>query len=91
MLRVTTGTTEVDVGAGPQMASAVTALKDGSAKIKVMGAQGPPNWDENGARNDPASVWCVNSLGNYQYDQLRYDPGSMTLGGTISCFTFPAP
>jgi hypothetical protein len=92
MLRVTTGTTEVDVGPGSQMTTAINSLhSDTSYKVKLIGAQGPPNWDESGARNDPASVWCVNSVGNYKSDQLRYNPSSMQLDGTVSCFTFPEP
>jgi hypothetical protein len=92
MLRVTTGTTEVDVGPSSDMATAIDSLhSDASSKIKLIGAQGPPSGDEFGARNDPASVWCVNGAGSYKGDQLRYDPSTMLLEGTVSCFTFPEP
>jgi hypothetical protein len=91
MLKVIGGTTTIDEGPNSGMSTAVNGFKDSSYKVKVMGAQGPPNWDDDGARNDPASVWCVNGAGAYQADQLRYNPSTMMLDGTISCFTFPAP
>jgi hypothetical protein len=93
MLKVIGGTTEVPIGPNSQMAAAVNGFKSepSTYKIKLMGAQGPPNWDDNGARNDAASVWCVNPLGVYGADQLRYNKGTMLLDGTITCFTFPEP
>jgi hypothetical protein len=89
---------QVEVGPGDDMVTAVLDLKDTSARIELIGAMGPPNWDAAGGRNDPASVWCVNPVGAYQADQLRYDPSSSLLlpsdpantDSDIGCFTFPA-
>jgi hypothetical protein len=96
MLRVistATGTPVVDVGPGDDMDTYITALNQSKKqKIELVGAMGPPTWDPYGARNDPASVWCVNPLGTYYPDQLRYDAGPPgTLTGKVdpsTCFTF---
>ncbi|HEX2674092.1 MAG TPA: hypothetical protein VHM25_24620, partial [Polyangiaceae bacterium] len=65
---------QVAVGPSPDMATYVNRLaSDTSSKIELIGAMGPPNWDVYGGRNDPGSVWCVNPLGVYKPDQLRYD------------------
>ncbi len=91
MLRVTKGTTEVDVGPNDAMVQFVNQFKtDTTVKIKVVGAMGPPNWDDFGARNDAGSVWCLNNFGGYVPDQLRYDSDSSMLTGT-SCFDQPPP
>jgi len=101
LLRVTASGSkipQVDVGPGEDMATYVNRLaSDTSAKIELVGAMGPPNWDVYGGRNDPASVWCVNALGYYRADQLRYNPSSSALEKTdpklmtsqIGCFEFP--
>ena len=90
---------QVEVGPSADMATYVNRLaSDTSSKIELIGAMGPPNWDVYGGRNDPGSVWCVNPLGVYKPDQLRFDPSSSTLkpsdsaltGTEIGCFTFPA-
>ena len=87
MVRVTQGTIEVDVGPSNAMVQYVNQFKtDTSVKIEVVGAMGPPNWDEFGARNDAGSVWCLKPNGDYVPDQLRYDSSSSMLVGT-SCFT----
>ena len=102
MLRVVASGTkipQVDVGPSADMVTYVNRLaSDTSAKIELIGAMGPPNWDVYGGRNDPGSVWCVNSVGVYKADQLRYDPSTSklqpsdtTLTNTdIACFPFPA-
>ena len=90
---------QVDVGPSQEMVTYVNRLaSDTSAKIELTGAMGPPNWDIHGGRNDPASVWCVNTVGAYQPDQLRYDPDTSKLqpsdtaltNSEIVCFPFPA-
>jgi hypothetical protein len=95
MRRVTStlkNTPQVDVGPSDDMVTYVDTLSNSaSAKIELMGAGGPPTWDANGARNDPGSVWCVNTVGFYQPDQLRFNTDTSTLDGTVGCFTFPAP
>jgi hypothetical protein len=97
MLRAIQGTTEVEVGPGPEMASTIDALHtNASYKFKLIGAQGPPTWDVNGGRNDPASVWCVDQVGDFYGDRLRYNSSTMQLDGTIESssgcnWTFPEP
>jgi len=89
---------QISVGPGDDMVSSINALKDANSEIELIGAMGPPNWDDNGARHDPASIWCVNALGYYRPDQLRYDTADSKLkptdgtltNTTISCFNFPA-
>jgi hypothetical protein len=89
---------QVAVGPSDDMVKALTELsRDSSSKYELIGAMGPPSWDPNGARTDAASVWCVNPVGTYQPDQLRYDasdsslqPSDATLiDSDIKCFTFP--
>ena len=102
ILRVTASGTkipQVDVGPTADMVTYVTKLgNDATTTVELIGALGPPNWDAFGGRNDPASVWCVDNVGNYKPDQLRYDASSSALqpsdatltNSEISCFTFPA-
>jgi hypothetical protein len=102
MSRITASGTKipkVEVGPGEDMLTYVDKLSnETSSKIELIGAGGPPNWDPYGGRNDPGSVWCVNVVGGFKPDQLRYDADSSTLqpsDGTltnseIACFPFPA-
>lgn len=99
LLRVTargSGVQQVDVGPSNAMQTAINSLSTGSSKFEVIGAMGPPNWDVYGARNDAASVWCVNNLGTYIPDRFRYDSTDSSLqpSGTPpigeACFPFPA-
>jgi hypothetical protein len=90
MPRIISGTTEVDVGPNDAMVQYINQFKsDTKVKIELVGAMGPPDWDENGARNDPGSVWCLNNYGGYLPDEMRYDPSSSMLTGT-SCFDLPS-
>lgn len=93
VISTTNGTPVVDVGPGDDMDQYISLLSTNSRqKIELVGTMGPPNWDEFGARNDPGSVWCVNSIGVFQSDQMRFDAGPpATLTGEVSptdCFTF---
>ena len=93
VITTTSGTPVVDVGPSDDLATYVTALSQSSKqKIELVGAMGPPAWDEFGGRTDPASIWCLDSVGNYYSDQMRYDAGPpATLTGKIDpvhCFTF---
>jgi hypothetical protein len=91
MVRVTSGTEVATVGPGPEMSDNITLLAtDASYKLRLVGTQGPPNWDDTGARMDAASVWCVDELGNYFPNALLYNPDTQQLEGTFPCFTFPA-
>jgi len=102
LLRVTASGTkipQVAVGPSADMSTYVNRLaSDTSAKIELIGAMGPPNWDVYGGRNDPGSVWCVTPVGTYKPDQLRFDASSSTLKPSnstltdreIECFKFPA-
>lgn len=64
------------------------------ATIQLNGTMGPPNWNDNGTRNLPGSVYCVDGTGNFAPDVLRYrettpdDASSVTLEGDFSCFDF---
>jgi len=98
MLRVTdqgTDITQLEVGPVSGMTAAVNKLaSDSTWNIELLGAMGPPNWDVYGGRHDPGSVWCVNAIGIYQPDKLRYNPTDSTLqpnGAPIGdvCFPFP--
>lgn len=65
-------------------------------KINLTGANGRPNWDVNGGRSTPASVWCIRPEKDgtvYVPDVLTYDESTGMLSGTFptECFTFPAP
>lgn len=89
---------QVEIGPNDDMLTYTGRLaNESSAKIELIGAMGPPNWDAFGGRNDAGSVWCVNTLGIFRPDQLRYDPDNSALepsddtlpSSTISCFDFP--
>jgi hypothetical protein len=99
ILRVTdhgTDVPEVTVGPSNAMVTYVNRLSsDTTLNIELIGAMGPPNWDLYGARNDPGSVWCVNTIGLYQPDKFRFNPTDSSLqpnGTPIEdvCFPFPA-
>lgn len=94
LIRATRGTTQYPVGPDDAL-DAVNTLKNGGAKIQVVGAGGPPNWDTQGTRDDPGTVWCVNQVGTYFPDQYRYNTSTKELDGTTwftTCnFHFPAP
>jgi len=91
---------QVDVGPGDDLVNAVNLLYGTqTSKIELIGAMGPPNWDSGGGRHDAGSVWCVNTLGDYLADQMRYDESDSSLqpsnagtipGSDLDCFTFPA-
>jgi hypothetical protein len=59
---------------------ALNALELGS--IQLVGALGPPNFDDNGGRKTPGSVWCVDSSNQFRTDVLTYDEatGELELG-----------
>lgn len=93
IIATTSGTPVVDIGPGDDLDAYVGSLSSNSKqKIELVGAMGPPTWDPNGARHDPGSVWCLDNLGNFQPDQMRYDAGPpAALTGKIDpskCFTF---
>jgi hypothetical protein len=101
VIQIGSSVPRVNVGPGDEMVNAVNLLANGNktSKIELIGAMGPPNWDSGGGRNDAGSVWCVNALGNYQIDQLRYDESDSSLqpsssaplpNSDLACFTFPA-
>jgi hypothetical protein len=90
MLRITSGATQYSVGPN-DMNMALQVLQNGTGKFTLIGAGGPPTWDTNGSRNDPGSVWCINSAKQCVPDVMRYDTTNKTLSGTPPCFTFPAP
>jgi hypothetical protein len=94
-----TNVPQLEVGPGDSMYDAVNNLATKpKAQYELIGAMGPPNWDPTGTRNDAGSVWCVNAVGYYQPDQLRYDASDSTLqpsdpaltDSDIKCFPFPA-
>jgi hypothetical protein len=67
------------VGSAP-IPTALQALTVGN--IRLDGALGPPNFDQNGGRKAPGSVWCVDSSNQYRTDVLTYndDTGELELG-----------
>lgn len=77
------------------MAAALTQLGKAQGGVRLVGANGPPNWNPStGGRNDAGSVWCLNASGILKSDVLRYQPpppsgGEATLTGTFPCFQFP--
>lgn len=83
MLRVIDGSTQVPVGPGSAMSSAINGFRDSNYKIELIGAGGPPTWDQFGSRSDPASVFCVDVNGAYLADVQRYNTGTMQLDGSV--------
>lgn len=90
VINMAQSTPVVEVGPNEDMDTYVSLLNEKpTQKIQLLGAQGPPTWDETGARNDAASVWCFDTVGNFHMDQLRYDAGPpATLTGAVSCYEF---
>jgi hypothetical protein len=74
---------------GPDdLPSAMGELKKIGASITLDGTMGPPNFDPNtGTRQDPGTVWCVDSDGTLHTDVLRVDDAG-ALSGTFPCFDF---
>jgi hypothetical protein len=64
------------------------------ATIQLNGTMGPPNWNANGTRDMPGSVYCIDVTNSYRPDVLRYretTPGDASTGileGDFSCFDF---
>jgi hypothetical protein len=83
MQRVIDGATQVPVGPGAAMASAINGFRDSTNKIELIGAGGPPTWDQFGSRNDPAGIYCLDAMGVYQPDVQRYNPDTMQLDGAV--------
>jgi hypothetical protein len=82
--RVIDGATQVSVGPSAAMSTAINGFKsDPNYKIELIGAGGPPTWDQFGGRNDPASVYCVDDMGVYHPDVQRYNPDTMQLDGSV--------
>jgi hypothetical protein len=54
----------------------------GLGSIRLDGTLGPPNFDDNGGRKTPGSVWCVDSSNQFRTDVLTYDEatGELELG-----------
>lgn len=77
---------------GPEdLPPALLELENPSSSIVLNGAMGPPNFDpRTGARDEPGTVWCVDSTRAVHSDVLRVDAqGDLT--GTFPCFEFGAP
>jgi hypothetical protein len=83
MQRVLDGSTQVPVGPSDAMSAAITGFRDINYKIELIGAMGPPTWDQFGARNDPASIYCVDDSGVYHPDVQRFNTGTKLLDGTV--------
>jgi hypothetical protein len=83
MQRVIDGSTQVSVGPGDEMASAISGFRDSKYKIELIGAGGPPTWDQFGSRNDGAVIYCIDDVGVYHSDVQRYNPDTMQLDGTV--------
>jgi hypothetical protein len=62
------------------ISKALNALQLGN--IRLDGTLGPPNFDDNGGRKTPGSVWCVDSANQFRTDVLTYDEatGELELG-----------
>jgi hypothetical protein len=61
---------------GPdRMGQAMGILSVPSASIRLDGTLGPPDFNLDGTRNSPGSIWCIDSGGVYHPDWLRYAPG----------------
>jgi hypothetical protein len=87
MTRLMSGT-EYAVGSR-QMEAAFNHLRSSpTAKLKLIGAMGPPNFDAlTGTRLDAGSVWCYDSSNIFRADVLRYDPSAAMLLGTFPCIS----
>jgi hypothetical protein len=79
---------------GPdRMGQAMGILSVPSASIELDGTLGPPNFNLDGTRNAPGSIWCIDSAGVFHPDWLRYVPGAgddptqatLTSGIAASC------
>lgn len=89
MRRLLGGNQSFDVGRG-DLPAGLAAVANG-ASIQLNGTLGPPNWAENGTRELPGSVYCIDGGNNFVPDVLRYneatpgDASSVTLDGTFTC------
>jgi hypothetical protein len=96
MIRITTGTTEYNVGRA-DLNNAFNFLSSSlSAKVDLIGANGKPDWNAGGARHNPASVWCIQDQNNqwrYLGDVLTYNDQTLLLEGSVpsTCFVFQDP
>lgn len=66
-------------------ATAALALSTAGG-IELTGTLGPPNFDVNGGRSAPGSVWCYDNLGLRQADVLTYNSEMQTMEGDFTCF-----
>jgi hypothetical protein len=95
MRRLLGGSQAFDVGRA-DLPAGLAAVANG-ASIQLNGTLGPPDWKENGTRELPGSVYCIDSGDNFVGDVLRYneatpgDASSVTLEGNFSCFDFGPP
>lgn len=73
MTRLISGKNVYEVGER-DMVDALSILENSQASITLKGTLGLATFDPStGARNDAGSVWCVDQLGNFHPDILRWD------------------
>ena len=70
MRRISESGMTVDIGP-TQIPDALTTLS--TTTIRLEGTLGPPDFNANGGREVPGSVWCIDSSVKYRSDVLVYD------------------
>jgi hypothetical protein len=58
------------------------------ATLKFYGTLGAPDFDASGGRSALGSVWCLDAIPSYAYDELRFDRMTNELYGRFTCFDF---
>jgi hypothetical protein len=72
---------------GPNDMGGVIDVLSRGAKVTLVGAGGPPNFNTaTGGKDDAASVWCVDSTMTTRPDVLRYQASDGTMQGNFPCF-----
>jgi hypothetical protein len=89
MRRLVAGTPRRDVGPGDAIQSVLDRLANPDARLSLYGASGEPDFHlPTGARIQYGSVWCIDENLDWAPDEMRYDPVTEALVGTLSCFPF---
>jgi hypothetical protein len=89
MRRLVANTPRRNVGPGDAITSVLDRLANPDARLSLYGASGAPDFHMlTGARLQYGSVWCIDENFDWALDQMRYEPVTEALVGTLSCFPF---